>query len=375
MEESIPLKNGDLQVGSPIGWDVFDRDGNLLLRKGYQISSEKQISRLIHSGLFRQANDDIHERKKVKAIETQFNPFDELAIIQERFESLINNIAEMDDFYSKVLSLLQKIDNLCIEYPDSVLGYIHLLEHERYSIKHALQKALLAGVLASMIEFDPGNKVSLIGAALTANISMMKLQDKLACQSGPLTDEQRESIRHHPVRSIKLLKRKEVFDEEWLVAIYHHHERCNGKGYPENLSADDIHSSAKIVAVCDRYAAAIANREYRSSLLPNEGLKTLFTDMLNEYDEQVRIILIKVLGIYPPGCFVKLANGETAVVIKRNFENSKCPIVASLYGADGHPFMGPIKRDTSFPDYEIRKAVKIQHKLHLPLGKIWGFIK
>ena len=271
--------------------------------------------------------------------------------------------------------MIQKIDDLCLEHPDSVLGYLHLLEHERYSIKHALQKAMLAGVLSSMIEFDPRNKTSLIGAALTANISMMKLQDKLANQAEPLSDKQRDAIRKHPAISVKLLKRKGVFDEEWLVAIYHHHERCNGMGYPENLPSDDIHSSAKLMAVCDRYAAAISDRECRSSMLPNEGLKALFKDHLNEYDEQVRTIIIKVLGIYPPGCFVKLANGETALVIKRNIENSTNPIVASLYGADGHPYMGPIKRDTSFPDYEIRNSVRVEHKLHLPLGKIWGYIK
>ena len=375
MGQSIPLKTGDLKVGMPIGWDVFDRDGNLLLRKGYQISSDKQVSRLIHSGLFRQANDNTKEKKSTRVIESQFNPFDEWAVIQERFDKLRSNAADTENFYSKSLSLIQKLDQLCIEYPDSVLGFIHLLEHDRYSIKHALKKAMLVGVLANMIEFDPRNKVSLIGAALTANISMMKLQDKLASQSEPLSDKQRESIQKHPAVSVKMLKRIGVFDEEWLVAVYHHHERCNGKGYPENVVSDDIHSSAKLMAVCDRYAAAIANREYRASLLPNEGLKALFKDYLNEYDEHVRLIVIKVLGIYPPGCFVKLENGEIGIVIKRNFEKSMHPIVASLFGADGHPFMGPIKRDTTFPDYEIRDSVRYENKLHLPLGKIWGHIK
>jgi hypothetical protein len=70
--------------------------------------------------------------------------------------------------------------------------------------------------------------------------------------------------------------------------------------------------------------------------------------------------IVKEFGLYPPGCFVELASGETGMVVKRGHAVNN-PIVAVMANARGQPYPEPIRRDTSYPAYAVKTAIAAHH--------------
>jgi putative two-component system response regulator len=84
-------------------------------------------------------------------------------------------------------------------------------------------------------------------------------------KAGPLTDEEWELMRQHPLTGARILAPLEFFADGMLI-VRHHHERFDGSGYPDGLQGKDIPVGARIVAVVDVYDALTSDRAYRRAL-------------------------------------------------------------------------------------------------------------
>jgi HD-GYP domain-containing protein (c-di-GMP phosphodiesterase class II) len=78
-----------------------------------------------------------------------------------------------------------------------------------------------------------------------------------------------------------------------------------------------------VVALADMYSAMITPRSYRQPVMAHNALKNIFTKRGEAVDNQLTQLLIREVGLYPPGSFVKLVNGDTAIVIKRAISKKK----------------------------------------------------
>ncbi|MBI3771561.1 MAG: HD domain-containing protein [Gammaproteobacteria bacterium] len=219
---------------------------------------------------------------------------------------------------------------------------------------------------------DAKSSQSIISAALTSNIAILNLQDILQQQSSALSEEQQKEVRSHPEKGVAMLKACGINDPEWLDSVRQHHERANGKGYPGGLTGDKTVIGAKILALADVYSAMISPRVYRKSLEASGALKTVFLERGKEYDETLSILLIKRMGIYPPGSYVRLRNEEIAIVTKRSYDSMK-PGVASLVNPNGKSYIKPLYRNTQSPEYSILGAVEFNGELEMALPLIWGY--
>jgi HD-GYP domain-containing protein (c-di-GMP phosphodiesterase class II) len=211
---------------------------------------------------------------------------------------------------------------------------------------------------------------STVCAALTMNISMLRLQDSLHRQSGRLTDAQRQVVETHPAESEALLRRRGVDDEVWLQAVRCHHEASDGRA-PD--ATGDLSVAAELVSVADVYCARISDRTYRPGLRPSAVLKALFT---TEDTKKVRSGLvgqfIKALGVFPPGTPVLLQNGEIAVVIGRGGK-PMTPMVCAVLDANGMPRLSPAKRDTGQSQFAVSKVLEWSALGKRPtMESLWG---
>ena len=90
-------------------------------------------------------------------------------------------------------------------------------------------------------------------------------------------------------------------------------------------------------------------------------------------DEQLAVLLIKEIGVYPPGSFVKLANNETAVVLRRGIKKANCPVCLSVISPRGAPYQNPIMRDTKEDkSYAIEAVIPRDKGMELDFNKLWG---
>jgi len=105
------------------------------------------------------------------------------------------------------------------------------------------------------------------------------------------------------------------------------------------------------------YLAKITSRAYRAGQSPNVAAKEMLQD--KTLNQAISATIIKEIGIYPPGSYVKLANGETAVVTQRGTQ-AHSPIVFSLSNGSGMPLIEPIQRDTRTQNFAITAIVPME---------------
>jgi HD-GYP domain-containing protein (c-di-GMP phosphodiesterase class II) len=253
------------------------------------------------------------------------------------------------------LTQLTQIESQLVEHltanSDGVL--LTLVNHasteiHQYSSTHALLVMALSHLGSVQItDWDDARRQALRFAALTMNISMMDLQDILSQQTSSLSEDQKTQIASHPVRSEELLKTLGCTDALWLESVRRHHEAEPG-GLEARQPASQI---ARMIQRADMFASRISPRKGRAALSASAAAQVAYLGEHHNPDE-AGAALIKAVGIYPPGCWVGLGNGELAMVLKRG-EKAHCPLVAALVGPDGLPMVSPRLRDTQDTRYSI----------------------
>ncbi len=366
------VHKAEIQVGKEVPYTVYDAQGKLLLRKGYVIASTYQLKNLMSRGLYRNSEKESESTEKYREIHE--SPFVRLQLISQRLTGLQQGISRgKQDAVTGIYRLSKDIQRLCKEEPDAMLAAVHLVHEDLYTTYHALHCCILCEVIATSLGYVEERRLSIMAAALTANISILELQNELYEQKVKLTAKQKFKIQAHPVESVQILKQAGVNDQLWLDVVLQHHERVNGEGYPDGLSSSSILGEANLLAVTDRYAAMVSSRSYRKPMMSFTALRKFLLERGSEYDENLSLLLIKKMGIYPPGTFVKLVNGETAVITRRSQKDSMQPYVSSFISPRGGLFANPLRRDCSQKEYEIKEVCGLDPAIKLNLHILWGY--
>ncbi|MER3557493.1 MAG: phosphohydrolase [Thermus sp.] len=120
---------------------------------------------------------------------------------------------------------------------------------------------------------DPG--VVYLGARIH-DIGKMGLPDRILLKDGLLSPEERALMESHPVLGVRLMApAKAAFKEAVYRIIRHHHERWDGRGYPDRLAGHEIPLEARIVGLADAYEAMTSDRSYRKAKTPEEALQEM----------------------------------------------------------------------------------------------------
>ena len=259
--------------------------------------------------------------------------------------------------------------------PDGTLfALIHLsaTEVRLYSATHAMLVSVMCSLAAREVLKWPAELEAMVGsAALTMNIGMTELQDRLAVQREAPSPEQRRQIDRHAEASVAALQKRGITQVNWLEAVAHHHDKTPGPldSRPEGLRM------ARLIERADMFAARLAPRTSRVPEPPAAAMQACYFDENRQIDA-AGAALIKTVGIYSPGSLVRLTTNEIAVVTQRG-SNTTTPKVAVLINRNGMPTGELIVRDTSQRDYKIvasvpHREVKVQINLDrmLPLTKV-----
>ena len=365
------LSPDHLQVDKPLPWDVYDAQGQLLLRKGYIVEKDSQIESLLERGMFVDAEQFKASREDEKPAAPVFNPFWLWDDIFKKLTRALKNIQTNPDFPDEIEALASLLQFLSDKDADAGISVLLLLDTGKYPVAQSLHTAVVCELVAKRMEWSTTDRLSAVCAAMTMNVGMMELQGWLVNQNTPLTDEQRAQINNHPTVSYELLKAAGVTNQKWLTAVLQHHERRGGKGYPNKIQEPD--QIAELINMADVFCAKVSPRAYRKALAPNQAAKELFLDDADGGKNPLPGMIIKEVGIFPPGSFVKLQNGETAVVVRRG-QSANTPMVFSLVSGQGIPFVEPMRRDTSRKDFTIVNIVpKDKIMIRLNPAKIWGY--
>lgn len=371
----------DLRIGSPILWDIYDASERLLARKGFVPQSEKQLETLVERGLFADAeeyrkshltNDVLTDTDKKAQHHVLSMIGKALSIIQSVTLGIVAH-APLSNSPEEVMKVVGILNEAITTNPDIALACILFKQTaEGYSNRHLMDAAILSIMVARAMQIPAAEADSIAAAALTMNIGMLRLQEDLQNRAEPPTDEERVLIHNHPELSVTLLKEAGVTDSIWLAHVLNHHEHIDGSGYPAGKGGDNISEGAKIIAVADRYTAMIAPRKFRKAIHPTQALRSLLMDGGKTCDAKITAFFIKELGIYPPGCCVKLASGEIAVVMFKGI-TATTPAVQVIKNQFGDTLPYPENRNSGTERFAVQEGVLLEVKdIPFTMQQIWG---
>ena len=133
---------------------------------------------------------------------------------------------------------------------------------DRYTRRHSEDVLVYSVRMARALGMDAAAQRAVEVAALLHDVGKIGVPDSILRKPGPLTPEEFEAVKHHPVMGAVIVGAVPGL-EETLDAVRHHHERWDGGGYPDGLAGEAIPPTACLIAVADAYSALTSDRPYR----------------------------------------------------------------------------------------------------------------
>lgn len=372
MTELVRIAPGALTIGRPLPWDVYDADGNILLRQGYVIQTDSQLEQLFERGRFKPRKIE-RPQEEVFEDTRDRNPFADYPDLLHSLEATLKAITDSDPSAQKrLLGLARMIERTCTESPDATLALVHLYSIGPVIYEQILFYAILCQFIGRQFGLEEKRVAVLTAAALTANLALVPIADKLNASNTVLNDEQRGVIRKHPERSIQALKAAGIDNKLLLTIIAQHHEQADGSGYPKGLSGTEIRPEAEILALAERYVAMITKRAYRQRMNVANARKLIANLADGKFRPAIPKALLQILGEYPPGILVRLENNEVGVVTRRPVR-ARGPFVKAIFGPRGNRYTGTFERDSSEPDFGIQSLEEPEVMPSMDFSLVWGF--
>lgn len=246
-------------------------------------------------------------------------------------QAKLGKVFEIEPLKQLVSSLLDTL----LKDPAAVLGLTAIKSHDQYTLNHSINVCILAIALGSDLGLGAEELRSLGLSALLYDLGKVRIPEEILNKEGPLTPEEWQIIKTHPVEGADLLKRIQLEEQMPMIVAYEHHQRHDMQGYPPPIGAREQHLFSRIVALCDAYDAMTTRRPFRREVRPDKALAVLMQGRNKAYDPAVTKAFVALLGIYPMGAVVTLTDGSTAVVFRVNKDDLLRPRVKRVIDPAG----------------------------------------
>jgi putative nucleotidyltransferase with HDIG domain len=159
---------------------------------------------------------------------------------------------------------------------------------------HSAAVALYSRDVALQLGADADSAAAIQLGALVHDVGKLALPAELLLKADPLDEDEWALVREHPEAGARIVSGLPS-SHALLAIVRHHHERVDGRGYPHGLRGSEIPASARIVGVCDAYAAMTQHRPYRASLAPEDAVAELRRNADAQFDAEVVAALVWLL--------------------------------------------------------------------------------
>lgn len=165
---------------------------------------------------------------------------------------------------------------------------------DKYTNGHSLRVAEYSRMIATRLNMSPHDRENIYYIGLLHDIGKIGIPDGIINKTSKLTDEEYAIIKTHPSIGSEILEKMSELPEIAIGARWHH-ERYDGKGYPDGLKGDDIPFVARIIGVADSYDAMSSKRSYRGVLPQAVIQEELKKGMGTQFDPVVAKIMLEII--------------------------------------------------------------------------------
>lgn len=229
--------------------------------------------------------------------------------------------------------------------------------------RHVLNVNIITGILLEQLtqitdkyNISWSDRLIITTAASLHDIGKIGINEKILNKAGRLTPQEIEKIKEHTVIGASILENMELFKDEELVKTAYqicrwHHERYDGRGYPDGLKGEEIPVSAQVVALADVYDALVSRRVYKKSYSHEEAMKMILGGECGAFNPVLLQCLTEAQDKIKESIVIKEENGISCrrnVMKKlRKYEDTKEHLMESIT-QDIQRECSEIEKDTAF---------------------------
>lgn len=186
-------------------------------------------------------------------------------------------------------------DDILTAYDTTLEGWARLLEsRDKGTEGHSRHVTELTLRFASELGMDSEELVHIKRGALLHDIGKISVPDRILLKPGPLTDEEWDIMRQHPLFAQKFLSGIPYLEKALEIPVYHH-EQWNGLGYPFHLKGEDIPLAARIFAIVDNWDALSSDRPYRSAWPVNRIIRYIEQNAGEKFDPTILTLFFSLV--------------------------------------------------------------------------------
>lgn len=201
------------------------------------------------------------------------------------------------EIYTSILDELKKdIEEQHIDLITSIKTLISVINaKDKYTYGHIERVVVYARMLAEKLELNEEEKKNLIYGAYMHDIGKINISKDILNKRMALTDEEWNILKQHPNEGVEIIKSVDSLQDISSVILYHH-ERYDGKGYPDNLKGEEIPYNARILTVVDSFDAMTSERPYNKRKTYGEAIDELRRCSGTQFDPKIAEAFIEVIS-------------------------------------------------------------------------------
>lgn len=233
------------------------------------------------------------------------------------------NVRSVEPVISDILASVRR-------NPQAFSGLMRCKLKNEVMFAHALSVSALMVSLARKMKLPP-QETHLCGlAGLLLDIGVNYLPPSIDPPGGDFRNADPAVWEQHVLLGYRALKNDDELPQMVLDACHQHHERMDGKGYPQGLVGDEIAVVARMAAICDTFDFLLNETDTTAALDPAAAIAHM-RSMEGAFDEEILRLFIEAVGIYPVGSFVILHSEKLAMVIDEDRQDYARPVVQAFY--------------------------------------------
>jgi len=224
---------------------------------------------------------------------------DKSQVLYDSAQGLVKEVLEdprSGDLFRRTTGLVEHTVPFVLEQKGAFENLVKVTSYDYYTYTHSVNVCMFSIALGGHVGLDAERIVQLGNGALLHDVGKCMLDPAILNCPGKLRDDQWEMMKRHPVYGYTILKRQGIKDTVVLDVTRHHHEKLDGRGYPDGLRDEEITPCARISAIADIFDALTTRRSYKDAIGSFAALKLMKGETAEQLDAEIFGTFVRMMG-------------------------------------------------------------------------------